>query len=307
MPDTTSLPKSILITGATGYIGTQLTNYLLENENLNATDLYAIVRPGKTSGFPINYCLWDLRNPLPEREFPQQIDAIIHLSAVRERSEDSTKHLPHHIRISVDAVARLYAWAQKHGVQRIVHMSSASVYEPGTDPKKLLSEHSPLVKPPAHPYALTKRWSDELAAQFRTDINSICILRPTQVYGPDLDSQSSFKKLIHQIRSQEPFSIPAPDGHYVCPIYIQDLLNVIFHLLQTANNRTVVLQGPDFITTREIITSMAEPLGVPAKITMDKTLNPQVLAFSPESMEDLGPHQPTTRWKEGMTKMISSL
>lgn len=294
------MPKSILITGGTGFIGRRLLHYLTaDNENANETLIYAVVRPGQSIDIPAILCPWDLRDPMPLDSFPMQVEAVVHLAADRRRSDSSVSNLSRQIRINVDATSRLYDWARLSGVKRIIHISTTSVVQAGPM-RTMLNEQSPLVAAPAHPYALTKRWSEEIALEMREHIESVHILRPTQVYGPGQGIEGALKKIARRLQHGKTFHLPMPDGDYLNPVFITDVLDMIIQLLRTPGCETFVIGGPDVISERRIINDIAQCLGVAGKIEPNPKLTPHTRAFSSDALDTHFPQRRQTSWVEGV-------
>src|SRR5262245_63493689 len=167
---------AILVTGGTGLIGHHLLIALADA----GADVFAITRPGREDlvrpfARPIT---WDLDGGRPQSRLPSRIDAVVHLAAPRNRRSPSIRSLPAHISLSVDATARVFEAARSHRASHAVFVSSIAVEGPRPPSRlKALRRASDArrsaVALSLHPYAMTKRWGEEVSTSMRD--SGLCV------------------------------------------------------------------------------------------------------------------------------------
>ena len=165
-------PVDFLITGAAGFIGTQLVRRLIaEGFTVQGVDLLAGAEPTLRM---------DIGSPdevaaVFERVKPR---AVIHLAAiVDDRGAPELFE-----RVNVQGTRHVIEAALRVGVQRLVHVSS--IVALGFDPGPNAGEANPLVFDTGVPYFDTKARSEALVRDAMRDRDlPACIVRPGDVYG----------------------------------------------------------------------------------------------------------------------------
>lgn len=181
---------TVLVTGASGFIGCHVVRQLSATYHVTALDLRPPATPHPAG---VDEITCDLRDgALPALRF----NAIVHLAAlggVRPSIERPLDYLETNLR----ATLRLLEHARQHGTPRFIFASSSSVYGP-TDGKPS-AEDDPLS--PCSPYALTKQQGEQwgrLHAQLH-GLDFIA-LRLFAVWGegqrPDLALESFRRKIL---------------------------------------------------------------------------------------------------------------
>lgn len=129
-----------LITGAGGFVGGHLIDYLLSNTNL---DLFAAVfdPPGQNPQLdnrPIEQEQVDLRDPEATRQYVNRVlpDYIFHLAALADVGQSFRNPwdtLSNNIQAQLNLLQAIYGLNLP---SRILIVSSAEIYGSGDDPKK---------------------------------------------------------------------------------------------------------------------------------------------------------------------------
>lgn len=171
--------KQILITGAGGYLGTEMVNFFLENGyKVKALDRFFFGDTlAKYSGNPnleiikndIRYC---------EGSIFQGVDIVIDLAGL---SNDPSAELDPQLTedINKNGSIRIANLAKENGVKRYLFASSCSVYGHGTNTK--LTEESALS--PVSLYAKAKIEVEEELLRITNDKFIVTILRNATCYG----------------------------------------------------------------------------------------------------------------------------
>lgn len=169
--------KTVLVTGACGFVGSHLVDHLLRQPGLRvrATDLPEADRTFLNPG--AEFVPSDLRNPASLRQVVQGVDVIYHAASLfrySARWEDLYA-------VNVEGTRHLCETALEAGVSKIVLISSAGVY--GVPRSLPVREDDP--KHPSNPYERSK-WEQELALQEVCESGGLeyVILRPAPIYGP---------------------------------------------------------------------------------------------------------------------------
>jgi nucleoside-diphosphate-sugar epimerase len=177
---------SILITGATGYIGSALTFKLAEK----GQDVRILCR--KMPEQPefrkpnIKMVLGDIHDKAALREAMSGIRQVYHMAAfARLWSKD--KNTFHDI--NVEGAANVFQAALEAGVQKLVHTSTAGVIGPSDD--KPMTEDRPRITGYFNLYESTKAESERLAAEYTAKGLPVVVVNPSRVYGPGLDTVSN--------------------------------------------------------------------------------------------------------------------
>ncbi len=169
--------KMVLVTGAAGFIGSHLVEYLVQHGySVRATDI-----PGMdlTSSIQVgaDVVTCDLFDTYKMREALSGIDCVVHtagvfdLSAPRERLQ----------RINVEGVEQVCKVCLDKGIERFVHLSTSAVY--GRPSRVPIVEDDP--KRPLEPYGITKWEGEKVAFKYQQTYGlPVTALRPTLVYGP---------------------------------------------------------------------------------------------------------------------------
>ncbi len=196
-----------LVTGAAGFIGSNLTEYLI-NQGYDVVGVDNFLS-GKHENLTqlkksMHFVEGDVRDRSTIQKLLVDVDYVFHLAAmvsVPWSVEDPLLAHDH----NVNGTLNLLSAARDAGVKRLVFASSAAIY--GDDPILPASESAP--PRPASPYALNKLNGEQYIALFNQiyELNAVC-LRFFNVFGPRQDPESMYAaaipKLLSRILKNEP-------------------------------------------------------------------------------------------------------
>jgi NAD dependent epimerase/dehydratase len=197
------MKSNILITGADGFIGSHLTELLIEKGyNVRAFVYYnSFNSNGWLDSIPsqvknkIDFFSGDIRDPNGVRQAMIGIDIVFHMAALiaipfSYHSPDS------YIDTNVKGTLNVLQAARDSKVKRILITSTSEVY--GTAQFVPITELHP--KQPQSPYSASKIGADAIADSFYRSFDlPITIVRPFNTYGPRQSARAVIPTIISQL------------------------------------------------------------------------------------------------------------
>jgi len=251
----TSSPQKLLVTGATGFIGSRLA--------LRAHQLgIDVLATGRAELNIESERLQELRaagvrveaGVLQDLAFVDRLlqgrDTVIHLAAAQHEAEMPESYFR---AINVDAVRTLLSACRDHNVRRFVYGSTIGVY--GEASESLLDEDSPLR--PQNVYTHTKLEAEGIVRSFDEHIET-CIVRIGETYGP---GDRRLLKLFRSIARGHFVMIGSGNNRRQC-IHVDDLARGLLSASQHpgAVGKTFVFAGGEIMTTQEMVRHIASVL-----------------------------------------------
>lgn len=195
--------KKVLVTGADGFIGSHLTESLLERGcEVKAFAFYNSFNTwGWLDSFPkdkqkeIEVFTGDIRDPNGVREAMKGVDAVFHLAALiaipfSYHSPDS------YVDTNIKGTLNVLQAARNLGTGRVLVTSTSEVY--GTAQYVPIDEKHPYQG--QSPYSATKIGADRLAESFyRSFQMPISIVRPFNTFGPRQSARAVIPTIISQL------------------------------------------------------------------------------------------------------------
>ena len=195
--------KKVLITGADGFIGSHLTEALVEG----GYDVRAFVYYNSFNSYgwldtvtkdvknKIEFFPGDIRDPNGVREAMKDVDIVFHLAALiaipfSYHSPDS------YIDTNIKGTLNIIQAARDKKVKRVLVTSTSEVY--GTAQLVPITESHP--KQPQSPYSASKIGADAIADSFYRSFDlPITIVRPFNTFGPRQSARAVIPTIISQL------------------------------------------------------------------------------------------------------------
>ena len=192
--------KIMLVTGADGFIGSHLTEMLLnEGYKVRALSQYnSFNNWGWLEGINhpnLEVVTGDVRDPHDCKHISRDVDTIFHLAALiaipySYIAPDS------YVDTNVKGTLNICQAAKENGVRRVLVTSTSEVY--GTAQYVPIDEKHP--KQPQSPYSATKIGADAMAMSFYNAFElPVVIVRPFNTYGPRQSARAIIPTIITQI------------------------------------------------------------------------------------------------------------
>lgn len=193
----------ILITGADGFIGSHLTEYLLRQ----GYDVRPFVLYNSFNSWgwleelsvdvkkELDVFSGDIRDPHGVKQAMQGCDAVLHLAALI--AIPYSYHSPDtYVDTNIKGTLNILQAARELGVNKVVQTSTSEVY--GTARFVPITEEHPLQG--QSPYSATKIGADQLALSFYNAFATpVAIIRPFNTYGPRQSARAVIPTIISQI------------------------------------------------------------------------------------------------------------
>ena len=307
---------NILVTGAAGFIGSNLTDKLLEkNENVIAIDDFNDFYDPKLKEENIqgalknpNFKLYRgdiLDKALLEKIFKENsIDVVCHLAA-RAGVRQSLKDPILYEEVNCLGTLNLLEAAKRHPVKNFVFASSSSVY--GLNSKVPFSEDDPISQP-ISPYASTKR-AGELMAFTYSHLYKIPItcLRFFTVYGERGRSEMSVANFTHRLWEGKELIVNGDGTAKRDFTYIGDILQGVLASIYKPFSYEIINLGESRVVELSYLISLIEKnLGKKAKI---KYLSPEpgdvpITYADINKAKKLLNYQPKVQIEEGVERYV---
>jgi NAD dependent epimerase/dehydratase len=193
--------KTVLITGADGFIGSHLTEALVkEGAKVKALSYYnSFNNWGWLEDIDclseIEILTGDIRDPHYCKKITQGVDVIFHLAALiaipySYIAPDS------YVDTNIKGTLNICQAALENACERVIHCSTSEVY--GTARYVPIDETHPMQ--PQSPYSATKIAADAMAMSFYHAFNlPVTIARPFNTYGPRQSARAVIPTIITQL------------------------------------------------------------------------------------------------------------
>lgn len=256
-------PKSILVTGGSGFLGRVLVQRLA----LEAFDLIVPLRTLNTD-LPkgvkaIRFS--DIDGQSNWREILNNVDLVVHAAArvhvMREQAPDA---LAAFRKVNVEGTLNLARQAANAGVKRFIFISSIKVNGECTlAGKPFTADDDPT---PNDPYGISKLEAEQdLRALAIATGMEIVIIRPVLVYGPGV--KANFLSMMQWLYRGVPLPFGAVRNRRSL-IYLDNLVDLIVTCLDhpAAANQTFLASDGEDVSTSELLSKLAKCLGKSARL-----------------------------------------
>lgn len=286
----------VLVTGATGFLGSHLVKELVSRHQV-----YAAVRddraPAGTHPIPAN-----LELPLATMEWPAT-DAVVHIA-----------QSPHY-RSFPDGAAGVFAvaalatqglldYAVRVGAKRFIFASTGGLYAPSRLP---LREDDPLEigETALSHYFASKRAGELVAAAYGQALD-VTVLRIFFCYGPGQAAEMLMPRLAHIVRDARPIRLAGQEGLRFNPVFVDDAAASVARLAEGGGPAVVNIAGPTVISLREVGETLGRVLGkAPIFENEGSSASPSMVADIARLTAAVG--RPLVEPEEGLARLAQSL
>lgn len=264
----------VLVTGASGFVGTTLIPKLL-NAGYSVAALTRKELLGRDSKIE-TFLIDDLDDEV-DLSYPlKNIDVVVHLAArVHMMTESHRDPLAEYRRINVESTLNLARQAATLGVKRFVFVSSIKVN--GDLTEKDISFRADDIPNPQDPYGVSKLEAEIGLMQLAKKTGmEVVIVRPPLVYGPGV--KANFLSMIKILYK----GIPLPLGNVSNKrslVFIDNLVDLLVRVIDhpKASGQVFLVSDDHDISTTVLLKSMSFALGkksllIPVPVFLLKTI-----------------------------------
>ena len=309
--------KHVLITGADGFIGSHLTELLLEKGyKVRALSYYNSFNFwGWLEDIPehenLEIVTGDVRDPHFCKEIVKDVDIIFHLAALiaipySYVAPDS------YVDTNVKGTLNICQAAKENGNIRVIHTSTSEVY--GTAQYVPIDEKHP--KQPQSPYSASKIGADMIAMSFYNAFDlPVTIARPFNTYGPRQSARAVIPTIITQIlkgRKQIQLGDVSPTRDFN---YVKDICRGFVLLTESDETigKEINIASNSEISINDTLNLIKEIMNSDVKFLVDEQrLRPEnsevFRLFGDNSLiHELSGYQPEYSLKRGLAETIDWL
>lgn len=269
------VPRSYVVTGGTGFIGSPLVRRLVNaghKVRVIDNDLRGEARRLESVKGRFELITCDVRDVDAVTAATKGADSILHLAAING-TENFYKRPELVLDVGVRGILAVIDAAKRNNIRELVVASSSEAYQ--TPPMVPTPEDVPLVVPdpwnPRYSYGASKLISEIIAANYSRDsFDRIMIFRPHNVYGPDMGYEHVLPQFVMRALDRieahpngiVPFEIQGDGMQTRSFIHIDDFLDGLDHILERGKTREVYHIGTELeVTIRDIVDHVFKHFG----------------------------------------------
>jgi NAD dependent epimerase/dehydratase len=308
--------KTVLVTGADGFIGSHLTEYLLSQGCKVRAFVYYnsfgslgwLDSLSKEDRSKIDFFSGDIRDPNGVEAAMKDIEIVFHLAALI--AIPFSYHSPDaYVDTNIKGTLNVLQAARKLGTSRILVTSTSEVY--GTAQYVPIDESHPYQG--QSPYSATKIGADRLAESFYRSFNlPVTIVRPFNTYGPRQSARAVIPTIITQLLNGET-SIQLGD---ITPtrdlVYVEDTVKGFLAIAEAENTigQEINIATQTEISIGDLANLLIQLINPAAKIhTDEQRIRPALsevfrLFGSNQKIKELTDWSPAYNIKSGLTETI---
>jgi NAD dependent epimerase/dehydratase len=273
--------KSVLVTGAGGFIGSHLTEHLIElGANVrafvryNSRNDWGLLELLPQNEFnEVEVIMGDLKDPDAIKQVLKDIDLVFHLGSLIAIPY-SYIHPRETIETNILGTLNVLTAAKENGVEKIIHTSTSEVY--GTAKYVPIDENHPLQG--QSPYSASKIGADKIAESFYLSYNlPVAIIRPFNTYGIRQSARAVIPAIISQALTRKKISLGSlhPTRDYT---YVEDTVDAFIKVAESPHSIGEVINiGSNFeISIGSLAEKICSMIGKNTEIITDQArIRPQ--------------------------------
>ncbi|GAA2910878.1 NAD-dependent 4,6-dehydratase LegB [Streptomyces thioluteus] len=268
--------RTVLVTGAEGFIGSTLVDLLVERGA--RVRVLAHYKPYAERGHlarhfgpdsPVEVLAGDVRDANRVTDAVAGCDTVFHLAALIGIPY-SYAAPEAYVQTNVAGTENVAAACRRHGVRRMLHTSTSEVY--GTARTVPIREDHPLQ--PQSPYSASKIGADMLALSYAHTFDlPVTVVRPFNTYGPRQSARAVIPTILSQLHSGADeirlgSTTPTRDFTYVTDtaegfLALADCDRAIGHAVNLGTGRE--------ISVGDLAVSLIRASGRDAKVVVDES------------------------------------
>ncbi|GBG24217.1 UDP-glucose 4-epimerase [Hondaea fermentalgiana] len=264
-------PRSILITGGAGFIGSHVLNRVLEAfpdtkvvvmDNLSycasTKNLDSALKHPNCSFVHGNITSSDLVVYVLEKE---EVDCVLHFAAETHVDNSFGNSFRFTETNVMGTHVLLEACKRMNGqILRFIHVSTDEVYGESLGAESFMEES---VLEPTNPYAASKAAAEFMAKAYHRSFKvPVIITRGNNVYGPRQYPEKIIPKFIHQMMRNSPLTVHGDGSTRRNMLYVSDVADAFVTILRHAvPGQTINIGGNEELSVLEIASAILDAFG----------------------------------------------
>jgi nucleoside-diphosphate-sugar epimerase len=251
---------NILVTGGTGFSGSQLVFRLLdEGHSVRALDYQKGLFVDRLMQAGAEIVIGSVTEKSVVESTTEGMDIVFHLAAAfRELDRPDSYYFD----VNVNGTRNVMEAAKKYSVSKVVYCSTQGVHGNIETPPG--NELSPIA--PVDYYQETKHLGELVVQEFVGQGLMATILRPTAIYGPG--DPARFFMIFNRVKQNGTFPMFGTGSTFYHPLYIENFNDACLLSMDPdrGNGEAYLIGDNDYLSIEDLVKKVADSMGLPVRI-----------------------------------------